>query len=231
MTDVTTLWRPTGPEELRLVAESGWTAWPPRLPDQPIFYPVRNRWYATKIAREWNVPASGSGFVTRFDVETAFLDRYPVQQAGGRDVLEHWIPAEELDEFNRHIVGRIVEVAEFRGPLTDADFGDLLDAWRDYLRGESWLARGWLGDDTFVHLFTPAETAELSPEMAGTHPGIAIISGDGGRERLAIDLRQPDSPVSLVDITGVGWDDAVPQAESVAAFVTAIDDGTFSFRW
>ena len=33
------LWRPTGPEELAPVEASGWREWPPRLPDQPIFYP------------------------------------------------------------------------------------------------------------------------------------------------------------------------------------------------
>jgi hypothetical protein len=110
---MTTLWRPTGPEELELVRTSGWRAWPPRLPDQPLFYPVLNEAYAVRIAREWNVPASGSGFVTRFEVETEFAKRYPVQQAGGREILELWVPAEELAEFNAHIVGRIELVGAF----------------------------------------------------------------------------------------------------------------------
>ncbi|MFI8100613.1 ADP-ribosylation/crystallin J1 [Streptomyces sp. NPDC086023] len=110
----TTLWRPTGPHELALVAELGWRAWPPRLPDQPIFYPVLNEDYAVRIARDWNVPHSGAGFVTRFEVDTEFLARYPVRQAGGRTILELWVPAEELDEFNAHIVGRIQVVREFR---------------------------------------------------------------------------------------------------------------------
>ncbi|MDY0815813.1 ADP-ribosylation/crystallin J1 [Kitasatospora purpeofusca] len=110
----TTLWRPTGPEELALVAAADWRAWPPRLPDQPIFYPVLNEDYAIRIARDWNVPASGVGHVTRFEVETAFLSRYPVRQVGGRTIVELWVPAEELDEFNRHIVGRIEVVHEFR---------------------------------------------------------------------------------------------------------------------
>ncbi|MFD6220869.1 ADP-ribosylation/crystallin J1 [Nocardia asteroides] len=109
----TTLWRPTGPEELALVAASGWTAWPARLPDQPIFYPVLTEEYAVLIARDWNVPASGAGYVTRFAVRADFLDRYDVQQAGGRDILEYWIPAEELDEFNRHLVGPITVVRRF----------------------------------------------------------------------------------------------------------------------
>ncbi|WP_380164844.1 ADP-ribosylation/crystallin J1 [Jannaschia sp. R86511] len=107
MPDVVTLWRPTGPEELGLVEASGWRCWPPRLPEQPIFYPVLNEEYAIKIARDWNVPASGAGYVTRFDVRADFLDRYPVQQAGGRTILEYWIPAEDLDELNDNIVGLI----------------------------------------------------------------------------------------------------------------------------
>jgi hypothetical protein len=96
-----TLWRPTGPKELALVEASGWTAWPPRRPEQPIFYPVLNEDYATKIARDWNVKASGVGYVTRFQVKKSFMDRYEVQQAGGRTILEYWIPAEDLDELTR----------------------------------------------------------------------------------------------------------------------------------
>ncbi|MGC4762412.1 hypothetical protein ACLQ20_06090 [Micromonospora sp. DT46] len=110
----TVLWRPTGPKELGLVRDSGWRKWPPRLPDQPIFYPVLNEDYAVMIARDWNVPASAVGYVTRFHVETDFLSRYPVRQAGGDTILELWVPAEELDEFNAHIVGLIEVVHEFR---------------------------------------------------------------------------------------------------------------------
>ncbi|KPI21969.1 hypothetical protein OV450_7537 [Actinobacteria bacterium OV450] len=110
----TTLWRPTGPAELDLVRALDWRAWPPRLPEQPIFYPVLNEDYAIRIARDWNVKHSGAGFVTRFEVDTEFLARYPVRQAGGRTILELWVPAEELDEFNAHIVGRIEVVHSFR---------------------------------------------------------------------------------------------------------------------
>ncbi len=70
--------------------------------------------YATRIARDWNVKASGVGYVTRFDVDKRFLDSYEVQQAGGQTILEYWIPAEDLDEFNAHIAGLIEVVAEFR---------------------------------------------------------------------------------------------------------------------
>ncbi|WP_211239316.1 hypothetical protein [Actinokineospora inagensis] len=114
MVETTTLWRPVGPVELRLVEESGWRAWPPRLPEQPVFYPVLNEDYAVRIARDWNVRHDGAGYVTRFEVDSAFLGRYPVRQAGGRTILELWVPAEELAEFNDHIVGLIEVVREFR---------------------------------------------------------------------------------------------------------------------
>jgi hypothetical protein len=52
--------------------------------------------------------------VTRFEVDSAFLTRYPVCQAGGETILELWVPAEEMEEFNRHIVGPIEVVHEFR---------------------------------------------------------------------------------------------------------------------
>lgn len=109
-----TLWRPCGPAELELVRGSGWTAWPPRLRDQPIFYPVLNEDCAVKIARDWNAPRDGVGYVTRFELDRAFAQRYPIQQVGGETILELWVPAEELEEFNRHIIGPIEVVGEYR---------------------------------------------------------------------------------------------------------------------
>jgi hypothetical protein len=108
-----TLWRPVGPEELALIEQSGWTAFPPRLPQQPIFYPVTTRAYAIKIARDWNVPASGSGFVTEFEVSGEFLGQYRVETAGGREHREYWIPAADLPAFNEAIIGKIRIVDSF----------------------------------------------------------------------------------------------------------------------
>ena len=108
------LWRPTGPAELALVEEGGFRAWPPRLPEQPIFYPVLSREYATRIAKEWNASASGIGYVTRFSVDGRFLAAYDTHEVGGRAHTEYWIPAEELVAFNHHIQGLIEVVAQYR---------------------------------------------------------------------------------------------------------------------
>src|SRR3954463_9262894 len=105
--NVTILYRPVGPEELALIEQSGWKKFPPRLPEQPIFYPVTNEEYAIQIARDWNVPASGAGFVTQFEVRTDYMEKFTVQNVGGWTHNEYWIPAEELEEFNSNIVGQI----------------------------------------------------------------------------------------------------------------------------
>jgi hypothetical protein len=96
----TTLYRPTGENELALIRASGWREFPPRLPEQPIFYPVLEEEYAVQIARDWNTRDGGIGYVLRFEVETDYLAQFPMQTAGARIHREYWIPAEELDEFN-----------------------------------------------------------------------------------------------------------------------------------
>jgi hypothetical protein len=117
--DTVTLYRPTGPEELALVEKSGFKRWPPRLPEQPIFYPVTNEQYAIEIASKWNVKDSGSGFVTRFNVKKSFIQRYEIQKVGTTHHTEWWIPAEDLEELNDNIVGLIEVIREYhRGPLS-----------------------------------------------------------------------------------------------------------------
>ncbi len=111
--ELLTLYRPVGPKELALIEASGWKEFPPRLPEQPIFYPVTNEEYATQIARDWNVRQSGAGFVTRFQIGAKFAARYPVQKVGGANHTELWVPADELTELNRNIVGKISVIAEF----------------------------------------------------------------------------------------------------------------------
>ncbi|MGE3987993.1 ADP-ribosylation/crystallin J1 [Pseudorhodoplanes sp.] len=114
--EVVTLFRPVGPAELELIRQAHFRAFPPRLPDQPIFYPVLTEDYAVKIARDWNVAASGAGYVTRFQVRRAYISRYDVQNAAGEHFQEYWIPAEDLSEFNRNLVGEIEVVQEFKQP-------------------------------------------------------------------------------------------------------------------
>lgn len=115
--DTVTLYRPIGPAEHELLAASGWTRWPPRLPAQPIFYPVTNEAYACEIASKWNVAESGIGYVTRFHVRRAFMERYEIHTVGAAHHTEWWIPAEDLEELNANIVGTIEVIALFTASI------------------------------------------------------------------------------------------------------------------
>lgn len=118
MTETVTLYRPTGPRELKLVVDSDYRCWPPRLPDQPIFYPVTNEQYAIEIARDWNLPSDGAGYVTRFLVRKDFMDHYQIQVVGAARHSEWWVPAEDLAALNKAIVGVIEVIHVFERPGT-----------------------------------------------------------------------------------------------------------------
>jgi len=107
------LYRPVGPQEFDLIKDSGFTAFPPRLDEQPIFYPVLNQKYAEEIASKWNVKHSGCGYVLEFEVDDKYISQYDIQTVGAHYHQEYWIPAEKLSEFNRHIMGQIIMIRKF----------------------------------------------------------------------------------------------------------------------
>jgi hypothetical protein len=112
----TTLYRPVGQAELDLIQQSGFRIFPPRLAEQPFFYPVLNQQYAAKIARDWNTKDERSGFVgyvLRFQIRTAFLDKYQIRVAGNSNHQEYWIPAADLDLLNDNVVGTIEVMKKF----------------------------------------------------------------------------------------------------------------------
>ncbi|MGK5677772.1 hypothetical protein [Actinoplanes sp. URMC 104] len=165
-----------------------------------------DRLAAVRVAREKLVPEEGAGHVLR------------VQTRDGEPV------------------GVIVEEADYRGPVPEPEFADgpeLPEAWRRYLRSPSWLRRGWLPSGKYIWLYPPAQARQILRiwETEGTHPGIALIGGDGGLENFVVDLRQDPAPVLMVSNASEGWDDAVVQAPDVATFVARVEDGTFDLIW
>lgn len=104
------LYRPVGQAELDLIAAADYHSYPPRLPEQPIFYPVLNEKYAREIAEKWNKKSADSGYagyVTTFEIDDGYISKFDIQTVGASYHQEFWIPAEDLAEFNRHIIGKI----------------------------------------------------------------------------------------------------------------------------
>lgn len=109
------LYRPVGTAELKLIEKSDYEKFPPRLPEQPIFYPVLNKEYASEIAEKWNVKSTDdhSGYVTQFEVDDEYCSQFEIQTVGRSYHQELWIPADELENFNRHIIGKIKVIDVF----------------------------------------------------------------------------------------------------------------------
>jgi hypothetical protein len=124
----TTLFRPVGLHELALVWDERMLRFPPRLPHQPIFYPVANLEYARQIAMDWNTVDEKSGFagfVTAFEVDSSYLSNFEPHTVGAVQHLEYWIPATDLASFNDCIRGLIrledgFHGATFAGYVPDA---------------------------------------------------------------------------------------------------------------
>lgn len=109
------LYRPVGTRELELIITAEYSAYPPRLPEQPIFYPVLNEKYASEIASQWNVKYNDDhrGYVTKFEIDDGYVKQFEIHTVGDSYHQELWIPAEQLEIFNRHIIGKIQIIKEY----------------------------------------------------------------------------------------------------------------------
>lgn len=74
--------------------------------------------YAEQIARDWNskeAPPNNVGYVTAFEVDDAYVSKFEAKTVGAGNLhRELWVPAEELNEFNKHIIGTIECIAMYR---------------------------------------------------------------------------------------------------------------------
>ena len=161
------LYRPVGLKELELIYDSGFREFPPRLPHQPFFYPVLNFDYAAQIARDWNTADQVSGFagyVTKFEVEQNYTEQFEPQVVGGSEHREFWIPAEDLPQFNTHIVGQITVEAAFLG----AQFTGFVP--------EHFGLRGKSADEQFVALAATLEYSSFDfySEVRANHKAVYL---------------------------------------------------------
>lgn len=96
--------------------EGGMAAFPPRKPEQPVFYPVLNLEYADEIAKQWNAERqTASGYVAKFTIDNGYVAQFEPHKVGSSRHVELWIPAEELARFNEHISPPILIVSAHFG--------------------------------------------------------------------------------------------------------------------
>jgi hypothetical protein len=161
----TKLYRPVGLHELALLWDSGMREFPPRLVEQPIFYPVVNLEYARQIARKWNSPDKNSGFagfVTQFEMSSTYLSKFELHTAGSAAHREYWIPAREMNSFNKAISGLI--------SVEDAFFGT---DFSGYVANDQRL-KGQSAAQQFTKLSNMMDFAEFSAEVSSNRKAIFL---------------------------------------------------------
>ena len=137
----TKLYRPVNKVELDLIQDSNWKRFPPRLPEQPIFYPVTNQEYASQITTEWNVPSYQNGFVTEFELDSDYLSKFKIEKVGLDYFTELWVPSEILEEFNDQIIDdiRIIEAYHSNPENAYVLIKDVFKVREDWLIGIEFL--------------------------------------------------------------------------------------------
>lgn len=210
-------WAVAGPAQWERVSASGFRAWPdgPGQDDTGdadgavAWRSFASRHDAEQWARAHVVPLLGTARV---------LERQPSGVVSEHARYERALPDEDFDRAERS--------SGLRVPT----------GWRQYLQRPSWLAKGHLQNDEPVWVYTPAEAVDLTqvwleptgdPDLAH----VLVVGSDGAREMLVVDVREEDSPVYLLSAVTEGWEDAVEQATDTAAFIAAVEGGTFEYRF
>ena len=142
------------------------------------------------IAHDWNMPSRDVGFagyVTAFDVDSSYVEAFEIHTVGGDICQELWVPAEELENFNRHIAPPIRVVAwcfdaQFTGlALNGQEMREqkpFLEALEDHALAELIRTNG---DVLAVNLpFWLPEAGRLLAAWERVYPGTIGTAGRGG---------------------------------------------------
>jgi hypothetical protein len=150
-------------------------------------------------------------------------------------------PPLEAADLEAVLATAIVENAHYRRAVDDTELARAEHTmglrfpgeWRAYLQRDVWFHRAWMGAGDYVWLYEPAGTADVWKIWhdlgLDDRPGMLAIGSDGGPELITIDARDPKSPVTCTGNVSQGRQDAIAQTDSIEAFITAIESGTFAY--
>lgn len=109
------LYRPLNAEEYRGIEARSFRGFPPRSGEQQLFTALLSEEGASQIAKHMRVAKDSENivYVVSFLVEDAYIRQFPVQHAEVRERRALWLPAEEVDILNQHLIGNIRVIASY----------------------------------------------------------------------------------------------------------------------
>ena len=117
------LYRPLCAEEYHEIEAMKFKGFPARNPDQPLFTALLSQEGASQIAKRMKVAkqADPTVYVVSFLVDDAYIRQFPVQHTDDRNRRALWIPAEEMDILNQHLIGGIRVLATYEVDRAEGD--------------------------------------------------------------------------------------------------------------
>ena len=118
------LYRPISADEYAALKEKDFSGFPPRDAGQPLLTALLSQEGASQIARHMRVDKQtedNTVYVVGFLVEDPYIRQFPVQHAGETDRRALWIPAEEVEILNQHLIGKIRVLEQFQLDRTVGD--------------------------------------------------------------------------------------------------------------
>jgi hypothetical protein len=107
----------------------------------------------------------------------------------------------------------------------------LPDDYRHFMR-----TRGTMGEflppaNSYVTIYPIEEIISVNESgfIRERFPGAMVIGGDGSREMLTYDFRNPQPRLVLLDITAESWSDAIHQASTLTALLAQLPERGWLF--
>ena len=117
------LYRPLNADEFHEVEARSFRGFPPRPAEQPLFTALLSEEGASQIARHMRIAKACDNivYVVKFLVEDAYIRQFPVQHVQERNRRALWIPADEIDILNQHLIGDIRVLASYEIDRADGE--------------------------------------------------------------------------------------------------------------
>lgn len=117
------LYRPLCADEYHEIEALKFQGFPPRSGEQPLFTALLSQEGASQIAKHMKVAkqTEPTVYVVSFLVDDAYIRQFPVQHTEDRNRRALWIPADEMDILNQHLIGGIRVLASYEVNRDDGD--------------------------------------------------------------------------------------------------------------
>jgi hypothetical protein len=101
------------PQQLAALIRADWRRIEPGRGGEHFIYLKLNQRYAEMMARQWELPLHGSGYVARIVLPQNVLSHYDLETVAYDEHLEYRVPVCELEHINAALVGEVQVVAAF----------------------------------------------------------------------------------------------------------------------